>query len=1732
MEGGFGHDFGAVRVHDDATADRAARSLGAQAFTVGNDVIFSAGRYSPSTTGGRWLLAHELTHVVQQSRAAHAMDTVVGAHEAQEAEASHAAELVVAGRHAPVRLRSDRGAVMCRREASPLQEALDELSASVELSTRGSYAQNDAAKLVAQAQKLNAALEAGSSPRVELAYAESLVLIHSLLVGQLAAAPVDDKGVPRLDGLPPGTRDVDSVPPFSEIGRWQAIVGTALVAQSVPALPERPRRSERPRGPASPLPAPPAAGIVVSENFEAHGNGEPLTDGAEIEQAIAAAGRVRVGDLHLALSKAAAGPGNDQLSPERLTRAGRELSGLAADDSASLASQVGHIVYIATRIYVLGPSGAIAGEDFAFDIGGQSLRPGVYFAFPGPVVRGHRAVAKIDGPLAVGYQGDFRATFPLDSLFVVADRMVAQLEPDFAKGRGFLIVVAPAVFGGLAVRPFANFGNLVSAVWRSKNYVLDEMSRVWSEMKKEPDQATLDLGVQMGLDKIGKMLPKVGTVMKQAMLVLLADSLGPLAAIALYARTNDEVELAAHGIARWVAEQVVQQLLITGIHLTVARTKLVVQKSLGRGGTPLALEGAKTTVKVPPPRPHLDAEQGAELLTAGGWKKYIAALGTESAEAKHIEAQRDGLVDWLRERLGATDDEIIRTGTRQAYSDLDVNFYGPKAVERLYQARQLLQERFGWHTDALDLMFDMSLLVDSARAHLYTDKRLSRASRLRLQRHLESGARMRYLEALATRARGSTLARAELERAAREWGIDPEKVKAKAPFSPHEFQEHFEAIEEMNTAYRENPSEDLAKHIVDAQIELNVRSEGAYYEPASIRERASRETGRAGGRLTLGEVFAEMLNERVEFFARIAKAERALAGIDAGLSAARTAAERLKVLSAAALQYQLSKYAWRFLELAERAGLPIDPELKATANRIKTTKSVDGILLGPNELAGYVGALDHIQTEILSLMDTRLQSLDRSRADLVIDIRQRVWPLVTALETTSDFLRAHSTEIDGILVHNAARVIVVRGREDRRPGIDESPPAADGEIQRKAATSGVAPEEADHRQPVVAAALDAPGQALDTGTRELMESTIGHDFSRVRIHADATAAASAGAVDALAYTVGPHVVFGAGRYAPGTAEGRHLLAHELTHVWQQSPSSALPASGVAGVGGGLQAKRGDGPATPAERAADAVADHVVKRPDAKPAEGDSTQAVPGRLVPLAEPQKTRKILADDLFVPWGLRYALAAKPLDGLEVPDEGTLEQQQRRDEAARRVARRVHDAFANPPVLEDGRKYTPSQLAQVAPDAVKLLTSQHGDDRRAVLRQFRSLYGLTLRAYAIANLFPGAGRIEARKNLVRVLGYLELGHVTDPVVAMGLALIPLGTRDEAIVGILRRVPVGQRRAFARRYAETFSGIGLTDNDMLEEHLRDDLSEDWNGWRLQQALAVLDHNLHPAEEVYFNAKDGRSGDVVKQVQETWRQGSGAFKKLESDWNFYVRNGGLWTRDAWTDLDLGTALLRELGENSQAWRLISPVIFASLDAAMAKDSYDIAQIDAATKSKAAGYPAAAVLPENVLAENAPLPTDLEDAVHLESLEASLKAASGILFTGSDTAQVESILGDIAKIWANRSQRARARGDMAAQIRADTEYDQVNARLSERLGSYTSAGGAIPLWTVDAEKARLALLVDRRPADDVYGHKLVGDWQKCVEDVTTIWAAGQIDRYRSDAGTPSRRRFHRPTCVRS
>ncbi len=108
-------------------------------------------------------------------------------------------------------------------------------------------------------------------------------------------------------------------------------------------------------------------------------------------------------------------------------------------------------------------------------------------------------------------------------------------------------------------------------------------------------------------------------------------------------------------------------------------------------------------------------------------------------------------------------------------------------------------------------------------------------------------------------------------------------------------------------------------------------------------------------------------------------------------------------------------------------------------------------------------------------------------------------------------------------------------------------------IQRSAKPASGAKAERDLRS-AVATAEQGSGEPLSTATSSFFGTRLGQDFTDVRVHTDNRAAHSARAIAARAYTVGRDIVFGSGEYRPHAPAGRHLIAHELTHVLQQRAS--------------------------------------------------------------------------------------------------------------------------------------------------------------------------------------------------------------------------------------------------------------------------------------------------------------------------------------------------------------------------------------------------------------------------------------------------------------------------------------------------------------------------------------------------------------------------------------------------
>lgn len=155
----------------------------------------------------------------------------------------------------------------------------------------------------------------------------------------------------------------------------------------------------------------------------------------------------------------------------------------------------------------------------------------------------------------------------------------------------------------------------------------------------------------------------------------------------------------------------------------------------------------------------------------------------------------------------------------------------------------------------------------------------------------------------------------------------------------------------------------------------------------------------------------------------------------------------------------------------------------------------------------------------------------------------------------------------------------VMRRDDREAGAFPAGSRLQGAGGEGAEAGIPAAESAAAAPGVVEEVLKTPGEPLDPAARAFFEPRFGFDFGAVRVHTGARAGESAAALGASAYTVGSRVVFGEGSYAPSSPPGRGLLAHELSHVVQQSSGGRriqrqapgpAPAPGASTPFGGLR----------------------------------------------------------------------------------------------------------------------------------------------------------------------------------------------------------------------------------------------------------------------------------------------------------------------------------------------------------------------------------------------------------------------------------------------------------------------------------------------------------------------------------------------------------------------------------
>jgi hypothetical protein len=213
-------------------------------------------------------------------------------------------------------------------------------------------------------------------------------------------------------------------------------------------------------------------------------------------------------------------------------------------------------------------------------------------------------------------------------------------------------------------------------------------------------------------------------------------------------------------------------------------------------------------------------------------------------------------------------------------------------------------------------------------------------------------------------------------------------------------------------------------------------------------------------------------------------------------------------------------------------------------------------------------------------------------------------------------------------------------------------------------------------------------------------------------------------------------------------------------------------------------------------------------------------------------------------------------------------------------------------------------------APRALRALTGHDAAARARMKSAFRAEHEMSLADYLYDQLDG--------EELVRAFALLESSNVNEPATALGLALIPLGTRDEEILRVLEGSTLQGRKQIEKAYDEAFGSAAHAPSGLMEGSLRADLADDLSGWRLEKSLALLDRDLTKADHLYFvsvGILGTHDESTVSIIQEVWESGPAAFAKLEADWKAHYKPA-----------DLREAMRGEL--SLEAWLLVKAVLDA------------------------------------------------------------------------------------------------------------------------------------------------------------------------------------------------------------
>ncbi len=550
MESRFDQDFSRVRIHTGHKAERSAEAINAYAYTIGNDVVFGPGQYLPETDSGRHLLAHELAHVVQQSRGG-ANHRAMPATSSIEQSADRAADGV----------RSSSGVVQVSGNSAP-GLALKEKPTRSPNFYKTAFTANRAfethfrkmvppgwpydeklRKLWEDTKSNQTYKETGDDKKIDIKVIDDNKAIES------AKPFIDAIAEFQTDMMKATGRKVDGV--------LDPETSRALLKHIAAKKEEANKKKDDKKPPPEKAAQQKSSGMAIATDVQA----QPQTQAERLGISEGGKGEIKGG---LARLKAV----TVGKAIEALGKRYDAKPWPVAEDELTLFDATQQVYYVTSnRVYLLDRSGYFSGS--TLNVGTVTMKPGTYFvggsligsASSSTAQRMYAAV-RVDNGVEAG-EGEVNITKVLTG-YVPAKEQLSSAAG--AKGGVAFIISQSLKQKG---EPERNYENLVTAVRNAVKYLPWAFATDLDDRLKNIGREVLNQLISEGIELIGKRLPGVGQLIQGTMQIArymeLAEWVGKTGNIALYARTPDEIDLASQAIAKRIASELIDKLISKGI---------------------------------------------------------------------------------------------------------------------------------------------------------------------------------------------------------------------------------------------------------------------------------------------------------------------------------------------------------------------------------------------------------------------------------------------------------------------------------------------------------------------------------------------------------------------------------------------------------------------------------------------------------------------------------------------------------------------------------------------------------------------------------------------------------------------------------------------------------------------------------------------------------------------------------------------------------------------------------------------------------------------------------------------------------------------------------------------------------------------------------------------------------------------------------------------------------------